>query len=222
MGPRGQFTQDFNSTNATLHVEIKGGDALLWLVMAFAMLTVCCVAFIAARKQELRSEPTQVLSPEQVLSCLEPFLTHLHASTSGSISEIMCSICLGNFEINDVLVALPCKHHFHKACISDWIVHKGVGAPCPLCKRLIAPKLLDVQTRSEPGVELLEEPPVIIGSSGEELEATATRGVAAQLSAPAMELEPMERNAACALAPHSSAHPDPRSSCISIGAHGHA
>ena len=44
-------------------------------------------------------------------------------------SDDLCSIC---FEINKESTKLPCGHHYHKGCISKWLLEKSVY--CPMCK----------------------------------------------------------------------------------------
>ena len=41
-----------------------------------------------------------------------------------------CSICRMEFEDDDELRVLPCKHAEHKACLDQWL---GVSKSCPLC-----------------------------------------------------------------------------------------
>jgi hypothetical protein len=45
-----------------------------------------------------------------------------------------CSICLVDFETNDIVVSLICNHLFHKSCIVEWSSHK---AECPNCREKI-------------------------------------------------------------------------------------
>ena len=45
--------------------------------------------------------------------------------------QVVCSVCLGDYEIGDVAVRLPCRHYFHKQCISDWLKENN---SCPLCR----------------------------------------------------------------------------------------
>ena len=32
-----------------------------------------------------------------------------------------CPICLKNFEQDDIVNSLPCKHRFHSECIKQWL-----------------------------------------------------------------------------------------------------
>ena len=52
-----------------------------------------------------------------------------------------CSICLNNFEDEDLITPLSCdiRHYFHHACIKEWMVKKN---ECPLCKDPIQPASL--------------------------------------------------------------------------------
>nr|CEL67414.1 TPA: Zinc finger (C3HC4 RING finger) protein, related [Neospora caninum Liverpool] len=47
----------------------------------------------------------------------------------GVDDEIMCAICLCEFEENDWIRRLPCQHFFHSACIARWL---RSHASCPL------------------------------------------------------------------------------------------
>lgn len=42
-----------------------------------------------------------------------------------------CSICILDFEINEDVVELTCKHLFHHSCISEWSKRK---LECPNCR----------------------------------------------------------------------------------------
>ncbi|ORX44420.1 hypothetical protein DM01DRAFT_1312440 [Hesseltinella vesiculosa] len=44
----------------------------------------------------------------------------------------VCAICLSTYEDSDILCRLWCYHHFHKTCVSEWLV---LNSRCPLCKR---------------------------------------------------------------------------------------
>ncbi|KAK4795375.1 hypothetical protein SAY86_013369 [Trapa natans] len=48
-----------------------------------------------------------------------------------SQDDAECCICLSVYEDGSELRELPCRHHFHCACIDKWL---GINAICPLCK----------------------------------------------------------------------------------------
>ncbi|VVB03496.1 unnamed protein product [Arabis nemorensis] len=48
-----------------------------------------------------------------------------------SNDEAECCICLCDYEDGTDLRELPCRHHFHDACIDKWL---RINATCPLCK----------------------------------------------------------------------------------------
>jgi hypothetical protein len=45
--------------------------------------------------------------------------------------EECCAICLGDYEAQDELRVLPCKHTFHVSCVDEWLLKK---ATCPRCR----------------------------------------------------------------------------------------
>jgi len=42
-----------------------------------------------------------------------------------------CTVCLNQFARRDQVVALPCKHCYHRKCISRWLL--AYRATCPIC-----------------------------------------------------------------------------------------
>eukprot|EP00455_Lapot_gusevi_P044738 TRINITY_DN5631_c0_g1_i1.p1 TRINITY_DN5631_c0_g1~~TRINITY_DN5631_c0_g1_i1.p1 ORF type:complete len:181 (+),score=19.33 TRINITY_DN5631_c0_g1_i1:130-672(+) len=46
-------------------------------------------------------------------------------------SSSSCAICMNDYEENDELRVLPCKHLFHKACVDNWLVAQRT---CPYCR----------------------------------------------------------------------------------------
>lgn len=46
--------------------------------------------------------------------------------------EKKCSICLVDFEDNDMLLKLPCYHYFHRQCVEEWL--KEYDYKCPVCR----------------------------------------------------------------------------------------
>ena len=49
--------------------------------------------------------------------------------------ELNCSICLGDFELEEEIVILSCKHEFHKLCVQEWFRENiGKNQTCPNCR----------------------------------------------------------------------------------------
>ncbi|OLY85678.1 E3 ubiquitin-protein ligase RNF38 [Smittium mucronatum] len=48
-----------------------------------------------------------------------------------SEDDITCSICLCDYEQDDILRRMVCGHHFHKDCLDEWL---KINRVCPLCK----------------------------------------------------------------------------------------
>lgn len=59
----------------------------------------------------------------------------LKTPPNGRISELeqTCSICLNNFEMEELISTLPCsrRHTFHTACLQEWFIN---SVKCPLCR----------------------------------------------------------------------------------------
>jgi hypothetical protein len=45
-----------------------------------------------------------------------------------------CQICLIDYDEDDELKVLRCKHGFHPDCLDKWLVRK---LSCPLCRRSV-------------------------------------------------------------------------------------
>ena len=157
-----------------------GSSVWLMIVLLIAATTLCCLSLLVCmRMQCLRSAqrralmrrppPMPQLSAGEVLTRLAPYLTQIKGRDEDSpLADETCAICLGELEPNDELTLLPCHHAFHMECISGWLVHKGLAAPCPLCKRHVAPDLLEPyghgggrRDATQAGVELQILDPVV-------------------------------------------------------------
>jgi Ring finger domain len=46
--------------------------------------------------------------------------------------EDQCAVCLGDFDTDSSITALPCHHKFHTDCILPWLTERQ--SKCPLCK----------------------------------------------------------------------------------------
>eukprot|EP01117_Protostelium_nocturnum_P005353 TRINITY_DN1949_c0_g2_i1.p1 TRINITY_DN1949_c0_g2~~TRINITY_DN1949_c0_g2_i1.p1 ORF type:complete len:638 (+),score=97.33 TRINITY_DN1949_c0_g2_i1:184-1914(+) len=66
----------------------------------------------------------------------KPFDESATSMSSFSIrkEDANCAICLGDYEEDEELRFLSCKHHFHGECVTEWLQHNKV---CPMCKKSI-------------------------------------------------------------------------------------
>lgn len=44
----------------------------------------------------------------------------------------ICPVCTDEFELAEVVVELPCGHHFHNTCVVAWL---NRHCTCPVCRR---------------------------------------------------------------------------------------
>lgn len=75
-----------------------------------------------------------------------------HASTDGATASSFigtdCPICMEEYEVDDEVLLLPCRHVLHKECLLSWAracaKPQGAGgmptATCPLCKTNLVPE----------------------------------------------------------------------------------
>lgn len=57
-------------------------------------------------------------------------------SSCEDVNNADCCICLGCFELGEMLTCLPCdkKHSFHAGCIRSWLERQN---SCPLCQKMV-------------------------------------------------------------------------------------
>jgi hypothetical protein len=57
-------------------------------------------------------------------------------SSNEDVNNEDCCICLGCFELGEMLTCLPCdkKHSFHAGCIRSWLERQN---SCPLCQKMV-------------------------------------------------------------------------------------
>ncbi|XP_031754584.1 RING-H2 finger protein ATL72-like [Xenopus tropicalis] len=49
----------------------------------------------------------------------------------GEEDEDFCIICLSDYKSGEEAYSLPCNHHFHARCLTEWLIERPV---CPLCR----------------------------------------------------------------------------------------
>lgn len=125
--------------------------ALLFLPLACFCLIVCCLPlFILVyrimlpyaereRRRARAADPEQVQNLNSIVYSPEAF-TRLTGNEN--LDDASCVICLCDYEADEIVRFLPCKHHFHKDCVDVWL---RLDKACCLCKQDI-----DVQPTPTP------------------------------------------------------------------------
>jgi len=66
----------------------------------------------------------------------------LSRSDSTSQHVFNCSICLSDYQMNEILLRLPCFHIYHKNCVAMWFQQHNT---CPLCKQNVSQMMIEQQ-----------------------------------------------------------------------------
>ncbi|KAG0512490.1 hypothetical protein BDA96_10G018300 [Sorghum bicolor] len=71
---------------------------------------------------------------DELISYLQPW-KYKAVKASGFFSRKTnhedCPICLSTFRSRETMITLPCRHHYHAACVTKWL---KVNKTCPVCK----------------------------------------------------------------------------------------
>lgn len=116
-------------------------DPLRYLVVSLCAtnLLTLAVRVIVATSFSLSMHDPQVLSEARRRGLSKWDLDVLPTFVFTNVREVTnteCSICLGTFDMGEMLISLPCdkKHSFHASCIRQWLQRQN---SCPLCQRLV-------------------------------------------------------------------------------------
>ncbi|KAJ1952671.1 hypothetical protein GGI12_006188 [Dipsacomyces acuminosporus] len=97
----------------------------------------------------LRQHRLRDLAPTDVVNNLPTKTFYRSKYREGDPDE--CAICLDDFEDEDELRILPCRHQYHVRCIDRWLTTRKKF--CPICKQNVCPSsegtpLLSARLRS--------------------------------------------------------------------------
>ncbi|XP_034780476.2 E3 ubiquitin-protein ligase Praja-2-like isoform X2 [Acipenser ruthenus] len=73
---------------------------------------------------------------EEIIDCL-PQITVLEDHHG---QEQCCAICCCEYMKDEIATELPCRHVFHKSCVTRWLQK---SATCPVCRHVLSPALPD-------------------------------------------------------------------------------
>jgi len=107
--------------------------ALLGLPLACFCLIMCClplfIRLLLPYAESTQRRRGRAATLEQINSL--PCSSYVHGSFERE-EDTSCVICLTDYIDGDMIRHLPCKHHYHKKCIDEWL---ALDKSCPLCKK---------------------------------------------------------------------------------------
>ncbi|KAI7746442.1 hypothetical protein M8C21_009623 [Ambrosia artemisiifolia] len=131
-----------------------------------------------------RTQGSSTLNQDESKVNLEDKLIVIAFNQDLYAKDLMCCVCLGEFEINEKLHQIPsCQHMFHGDCIRTWL---GSNTTCPLCRcsvvntskgghhePLVIPEpatVIDVDSNSQGTVPLEHTVVILEGSSSSSMD----------------------------------------------------
>lgn len=114
---------------------------LITVLISFELVVLCLsillgiVIFLFALHPVLSGRQGAPAATEEDLSKLRVFkFGEGEVVENGNDTEMSCSICLCDYETDEVLRELPCavgRHVFHADCVDEWLTQK---LSCPICR----------------------------------------------------------------------------------------
>ncbi|XP_067262232.1 E3 ubiquitin-protein ligase Praja-2 isoform X2 [Chanodichthys erythropterus] len=78
---------------------------------------------------------------EQIIDCLPQITVH----AENIEQEQCCAICCCEYVKDEIATLLPCRHMFHKLCVTLWLRKSGT---CPVCRHVLAPEVTEPSSLS--------------------------------------------------------------------------
>jgi E3 ubiquitin-protein ligase RNF38/44 len=102
--------------------------AVIFTAIARLLMTLIIFYHSFPPRQGVQPQPKPRGATQDIIDRMP--LVQYGAPACQDCQETSCAVCLSDFEASDELRQLPCKHHFHTACIDKWLKRNKV---CPLC-----------------------------------------------------------------------------------------
>jgi len=117
--------------------------ALMGVVIAvtsFSLILCCALTISLIRRRRMMMEQRRQMQSQGMSDNEIGDNENIELATYKEGMELPfgteCSICLVQFEDQDKIRKLSCRHHFHKECLDQWLHRQGT---CPNCKMDVRP-----------------------------------------------------------------------------------
>eukprot|EP00455_Lapot_gusevi_P012065 TRINITY_DN15659_c0_g1_i1.p1 TRINITY_DN15659_c0_g1~~TRINITY_DN15659_c0_g1_i1.p1 ORF type:complete len:261 (-),score=45.00 TRINITY_DN15659_c0_g1_i1:60-842(-) len=128
-------TDNCSSMAHTLYVYVVGLVVLTYVmallpVMVIVMVCVCLPCVLLLSTYLIKPEPSQQEKIDQ-LPVIKFSTSGVDVSGASNQTNESCSICVSDYQPNEELRVLPCRHLFHKDCVDPWLATQST---CPYCR----------------------------------------------------------------------------------------
>nr|XP_043607476.1 RING-H2 finger protein ATL58-like isoform X2 [Erigeron canadensis] len=131
INPETNTTNCWNWKKAlSAQVKLFRGFAFAFTLVFTLLLLLSFYLFYLRLRRLRRTPPWPVeLGVKKELREMLPVIVF---KESFSVTDTLCSVCLGDYQAEDRLQQIPaCKHAFHVECIDSWL---STHTTCPLCR----------------------------------------------------------------------------------------
>jgi len=138
-----------SSTNpAVFYLSLVLVVANLVLILLSFCIACCICTLNSRRRQHTASGPTRTHDAPRALAKEEIMNVREVVYEEGMYGEDnnLCSICLCEFEPEEKLRVLPCRHVFHSSCVDRWL---EIDGSCAVCRQSVVVSNPDDGTRHE-------------------------------------------------------------------------
>lgn len=132
--------QDPGFRLAFVLLAVQYGQLCLPCLLAIVCLPFFCFCLpciVRWHRRGQRRDVSKGASEAAIQALPTKTFSDLHGESSDDLDPT-CPICLVDFELDEELRVLPCKHHFHQGCVDEWL---SKNSSCPSCRGDISSNL---------------------------------------------------------------------------------
>ncbi|KAK3278446.1 hypothetical protein CYMTET_13618 [Cymbomonas tetramitiformis] len=102
-------------------------SSVAWLLSEGMEMTIC--SGDGTRQSLVNLEDVKITAPPEFVDMLP---VTIFSCDTASECQGSCAICQVEYEKDEAIMTLPCKHQYHKDCAEEWLLR--YSKTCPVCK----------------------------------------------------------------------------------------